>query len=224
MARPSIHFGVVYLSIAALIHLRPEYRVLDSAILTFIGLSLIATALRIVYDLSLYPQFFTPLKQLPTPPVSIYPCTARSRGYANRPYQQQRTWLKGNTKSIFLETPLEEMADWIRNVPNDGLIRYYMVGNLERVLLTSPKALSEVLVHKAYHFCKPELVQLQLSRVTGNGLVLAEGDEHKVGFFYYCFQLWVLVLTALATTQESYAGILLPPYQRPLPYILGQEC
>ncbi|EYE95192.1 cytochrome P450 [Aspergillus ruber CBS 135680] len=160
MARPSIHFGVVYFSIAALVYLRPEYRVLDSPVLTFIGLSIIATALRIIYDLSLYPQFFTPLKQLPTPPT--------------------RTWLRGNTKSIFLETPLDEMADWIRNVHNDGLIRYYMVGNLERVLLTSPKALSEVLVHKAYDFCKPELVQLQLRRVTGNGLLLAEGDEHKL--------------------------------------------
>lgn len=81
------------------------------------------------------------------------------------------------------------MADWIRNVPNDGLIRYYMVGNLERVLLTSPKALSEVLVHKAYDFCKPELVQLQLRRVTGNGLLLAEGDEHKVRLFHYSFPL-----------------------------------
>lgn len=69
MARPSIHFGVVYFSIAALVHLRPEYRVLDSSVLTFIGLSTIVTAFRIIYDLSLYPRFFTPLKQLPTPPV-----------------------------------------------------------------------------------------------------------------------------------------------------------
>lgn len=93
---------------------------------------------------------------------------------------QKREWLRGNTESIFLEIPLKEWADWIRTVPNNGLIRYYMVGNVERVLLTSPKALSEVLVHKAYDFCKPELVQLQLRRVTGYGLLLAEGDEHKV--------------------------------------------
>lgn len=72
------------------------------------------------------------------------------------------------------------MAEWLKSIPNEGMIRYYMVGNLERVLLTTPRALSEVLIHKAYDFCKPELVQLQLRRVTGNGLVLAEGDEHKV--------------------------------------------
>lgn len=220
MARPSIHFGVVYFSIAALVHLRPEDRVLNSSVLTFIGLSIIATALRIIYDLSLYPQFFTPLKQLPTPPVRspVHQLT-REKGLILTT-DQTRTWLKGNTKSIFLETPLDEMADWVRNVPNDGLIRYYMVGNLERVLLTSPKALSEVLVHKAYDFCKPELVQLQLRRVTGNGLLLAEGDEHKVRLFCYCLRL-NCTNAPTATTKESYACVLLPPCQRPLPGILG---
>lgn len=112
------------------------------------------------------------------------------------------------------------MANWVRNVPNGGLIRYYMVGNLERVLLTSPKALSEVLVHKAYDFCKPELVQLQLRRVTGNGLLLAEGDEHKVRHFIAACNSTVLT-THLDTTKESYACVLLPPCQRPLPGILG---
>lgn len=88
--------------------------------------------------------------------------------------------MKGNSNSVFLELPLTELAQWIRTIPNNGLIRYYMVGNLERVFLTSPKALSDVLVHKAYDFAKPELVQLQLGRVTGNGVLLAEGHDHKV--------------------------------------------
>lgn len=79
------------------------------------------------------------------------------------------------------------MAQWLRAVPNEGLIRYYMVGNLERVFLTTPKALSDVLVHKAYDFEKPELVQLQLRRVTGNGVLLAEGHEHKVRDNLTCF-------------------------------------
>lgn len=73
------------------------------------------------------------------------------------------------------------MAEWIKTVPNDGLIRYYIVGNLERVMLTSPKALAEVLVHKVYQFPKPEFVRLNLGQVTGHGVLLAEGEEHKVG-------------------------------------------
>lgn len=55
-----------------------------------------------------------------------------------------------------------------------------MVANLERVALTSPKALGELLVTKAYDFEKPELVRQSLRRVTGDGVLLAEGEEHKV--------------------------------------------
>lgn len=122
---------------------------------------------------------------------------------------------------MFLELPLTELAEWIRTIPNEGLIRYYMVGNLERVFLTSPKALSDVLVHKAYDFAKPELVQLQLRRLTGNGVLLAEGHDHKVrqhlaGLFGYGYVLTV----RKATTQESHASVLLSSYQRPVPSIL----
>ncbi|KAL2012161.1 hypothetical protein VTN00DRAFT_4879 [Thermoascus crustaceus] len=67
----------------------------------------------------------------------------------------------------------------METIPNNGLIRYYMVGNLERVLVTNPSALREVLVQKAYDFDKSDLARVQLSRVTGTGLLLAEGDEHK---------------------------------------------
>lgn len=66
-------------------------------------------------------------------------------------------------------------------MPNDGLIRYYVVGNIERVVLTSPKALSELLVTKVYDFEKPLTVRQSLRRIVGDGILLAEGDEHKVG-------------------------------------------
>lgn len=80
------------------------------------------------------------------------------------------------------------MAEWIKTVPNEGLIRYYVVGNIERVLLTSPKALSEVLALKTYNFPKPYTVQQSLERITGHGILLAEGDDHKVSFriLYAC--------------------------------------
>ena len=73
------------------------------------------------------------------------------------------------------------MREWVKNFPNKGLIRYYIVGNLERVLLTSPKALSEMLVTNVYDFEKPEMVRNNLWRIAGEGLLLAEGEEHKVG-------------------------------------------
>lgn len=52
--------------------------------------------------------------------------------------------------------------------------------NVERLLLTSPEALGEVLTTKSYNFTKPRQMTAGLARILGVGLLLAEGDEHKV--------------------------------------------
>lgn len=59
------------------------------------------------------------------------------------------------------------------------MIRYLGPFNQERLFLTSPKVLSEVLVTRSYDFQKPSDVQLALSRILGVGVLVAEGDEHK---------------------------------------------
>jgi hypothetical protein len=72
------------------------------------------------------------------------------------------------------------MEDWIDSVPNDGLIRYLGMLNQERIFPTSPKALAEVLVQRNYEFIKPRNVREGIGRILGVGILLAEGDEHKV--------------------------------------------
>ena len=52
--------------------------------------------------------------------------------------------------------------------------------NRERLLLTSPKALAEVLTTNSYDFVKPQLLREGVGQVLGNGILFAEGDEHKV--------------------------------------------
>ena len=47
------------------------------------------------------------------------------------------------------------------------------------MLLTSPKALAEVLMTNSYAFKKPDQVTISSRRILGYGLLLAEGDEHK---------------------------------------------
>lgn len=59
------------------------------------------------------------------------------------------------------------------------MIRYLGLLNQERLLLTSPKALAEVLVTKNYDFAKPGMVRYSIGRILGVGVLLAEGDEHK---------------------------------------------
>ena len=51
--------------------------------------------------------------------------------------------------------------------------------NKERLLITSPKALSEVLTTKSYDFVKPYEFTVGIGRLLGIGVLLAEGDEHK---------------------------------------------
>lgn len=60
-----------------------------------------------------------------------------------------------------------------------------MVANLERLVVTGPKALGELLVTKVYDFEKPELVRQSLRRITGDGILLAEGEEHKVNLTHH---------------------------------------
>lgn len=67
----------------------------------------------------------------------------------------------------------------MNTVPNSGLIRYLGLLNQERVLVTSPQALSEVLVTKNYDFVKPGFMRFGLGRILGIGILLAEGDEHR---------------------------------------------
>jgi hypothetical protein len=117
----------------------------------------------VLYISILYPKIFTPLKDIPTPPG--------------------RSILSGATlSSSSIRSLIGKARHWIKTVPNNGLIRVYLTGVRERILVTSPQALSEVLVTKASHFVKPEFVRQRLYFVTGKGLLLAEGDEHKVRF------------------------------------------
>lgn len=69
---------------------------------------------------------------------------------------------------------------WINEIPNQGLIYYRFIFNAERIFVTSPKGLAEVLVHKNYDFIKPKQLVEGVGRILGIGLLVAEGDEHKV--------------------------------------------
>ncbi|KAJ6069861.1 hypothetical protein N7499_011748 [Penicillium canescens] len=151
--------NILYIGMAAGLYLRPEYAIFNSQIITGIILFGIITVLKFIYRLGLYPEYFTPLKHIHSPP--------------------KRSWLKGNSDSWFLEPPFTQMREWVSTMPNEDIIRYYMIGNLERLTLTSPRSLGELLVTKVYDFEKPEMIRESLRRITGDGVLLAEGDEHK---------------------------------------------
>jgi hypothetical protein len=107
-------------------------------------------------------------------------------------------------------------------VPNDGVIVYRWLFNEPRVLVTSPKALAEVLVQRSYEFVKPGRIRAGVGNLLGVGILLAEGDEHKVSSHSGGeSRKKGKGLTSSSAPKKSFdACILFPTYQGPLSYLL----
>jgi len=90
------------------------------------------------------------------------------------------SFFNGQLWSILAEATGMPMRKWINSVPNEGIIRFTTVCNQERLFLTSPEALGEVMVSKYQDWEKPFQMREGLGRVLGIGVLLAEGDIHKV--------------------------------------------
>lgn len=107
-----------------------------------------------------YPKLLSPLRGLPQPSGASF--------------------FMGHGPFIWKLPSGEPARQWIDTVPNDGLIRYTNWFNMERVMPTNPKTLAEVLTQKNYEFIKPGHFLTALGRILGIGVLLAEGDEHKM--------------------------------------------
>ncbi|KLU82080.1 cytochrome P450 97B3 [Magnaporthiopsis poae ATCC 64411] len=126
---------------------------------TFSGAWLLTFAAWSVWMNQLYPKLFSPLRHLPGP--------------------KDNSFFNGQQARISKEPTGAPMVDWFNSIPNDGLIRYLSILNLERLAPTSAKALQEILVTKNYDFEKPSDFRHTIGRILGVGILLAEGDEHK---------------------------------------------
>ena len=83
-------------------------------------------------------------------------------------------------RRLFKEPTPWLFEKWMREVPNDGLIRYFGILNRERLLLTTSNAARDVLVTNPYHFHKQRAQKIHLEPVAGQGLVQVEGNVHKL--------------------------------------------
>jgi hypothetical protein len=63
------------------------------------------------------------------------------------------------------------------------LIRFYSPLAQEKLLVTSPRAINEILVHHSYKFGKPAFVRAAIVPIAGEGLGIAEGNVHKVSVY-----------------------------------------
>lgn len=82
------------------------------------------------------------------------------------------------------------------------MMRFRVLFNQERIFLTSTEALREVLVTNSYDFIKPEQASFAFRKMLGDGILVANGANHKVryGFQFYCIGLMVTNRVCAAPT------------------------
>lgn len=76
--------------------------------------------------------------------------------------------------------PLDLHLEWMRKWPEAPFIRHRSFGNSEVLLVNSLEALKQVLQTKCYAFKKPEFFRKLAGEIVGKGLLLREGEEHKM--------------------------------------------
>ncbi|OJJ53324.1 hypothetical protein ASPSYDRAFT_61978 [Aspergillus sydowii CBS 593.65] len=121
-----------------------------------LGAAAVNLALLVIYNWLIWPFFLNPLRHLP-----------RAPGHFN-----MGRFVFDNPRG---RLPLE----WMKTVPNDGLIHFRDLLNKSQLLPTTHQALLDVMSTNTYDFEKPWRAREFLARIIGFGLILSEGPAHK---------------------------------------------
>jgi cytochrome P450 len=82
-------------------------------------------------------------------------------------------------KRLLTEPNADQLAKWAHEIDNGGFIRYHGILNVQKVLVTDPNIVHEILVTRPYSFIKPPPISKIIRSLLGNGIVVTEGDAHK---------------------------------------------
>ncbi|KAF2190428.1 cytochrome P450 [Zopfia rhizophila CBS 207.26] len=126
----------------------------------FFIFSLANGSIYLFYLLIIYPFVLSPFRHLPKPRSGFYP-------------------LIGHGHIMFARPPGSIYLKMMKETPNDGMIHFRSLFHTDRLILTSPAVIADVLVHRSYDFEKPPWVRTFLKQFLGDGLLMTEGDEHK---------------------------------------------
>lgn len=116
------------------------------------------------------------------------------------------------------------MRNWIDQVLNDGITRYLDIFNRERLVVTNPKVLAEMLVHKSYEVIKPPTLFL----VSDESWVLAScwPKEKSIRYVIRAVRSSHSLLSVLCdstdATETPQSSIHAPADTRPLPTLLDE--
>ncbi|KAJ5226582.1 uncharacterized protein N7469_006588 [Penicillium citrinum] len=132
--------------------LLPDYA-FRTLVLGALGVNLLAKG---IYNFFIYPLFLNPLRHLPTIPG-----------------------LFNNAKIIFDSPRGHTPLEWMRTVPNDGLIHMRDSISQSYLIATNHQALLDIMSTNTYDFEKPWRARNFLARILGFGLILSEGPAHR---------------------------------------------
>ncbi|RYP78998.1 hypothetical protein DL769_003088 [Monosporascus sp. CRB-8-3] len=90
----------------------------------------------------------------------------------------QQSWWNGYGKRAFFGAKGEPVAQWNRTLQHNGVFRYLDVLNIERVAVTSPDLVAEVL-QRTQDFEQSGTLFLLAAPILGPGIILVNGTEHK---------------------------------------------
>ena len=136
-------------------HIFPT-RTLTFFILVFSAVNLFVFA---IYRVVVFPLFLDPLRHLPT---------------ASGPLP-----LFGHAYLMFKSPAGEAERKIMMTTPNTGIVRTHGIFHKSRLLITTPEAIADVLVHRTYDFEKPPWTRSFLRKFLGDGLIITEGDAHR---------------------------------------------
>jgi cytochrome P450 len=117
-------------------------------------------ALYAVYRFYLYPTLFSPLRHIP---------------------RAQADWHFRLYEWLYTEPNPLRVSRWVEKTQHRGLLRYPGIGGTERVIPLDSDSVKKVLVTQAYScFERPPLGRARLRALMGNGLLAADGENHKL--------------------------------------------
>ncbi|KAG9560840.1 cytochrome P450, partial [Aureobasidium melanogenum] len=120
-----------------------------------ICLAILSSTCAIGTAMFIQPSFFSSLRNLPTA-------------------TQKPIWTR-----LFKEPTSRDLARFHEQTSASQLLRYFGVLNSERLLLTDPKDIKQVMDSEAYEFGRSYLIRRLLSPVLGkNSLVVTDGPDH----------------------------------------------
>lgn len=85
----------------------------------------------------------------------------------------------GNAQAIIGDPTGAQILEWLKSIPNTGLILLHGFFGSKYLLPTTPESLADVLTHRAYDFEKPSSVRRYVQHFSAGGLAFEEGSKHK---------------------------------------------